>query len=148
MLTKRFLEFTHHILINACEMSYVEEAPGTLELLQRLDRILKYYGNDKVFVSLHQEINILQDYIFIMKMKHGNTCDLRFLGTGEGEDIQIHRFSVISYVDKIIQEHKNDRDKYTTYHISVEFDETITLLVESQSNEEIKSYRCKLDKEV
>ncbi|GMQ58827.1 hypothetical protein AN1V17_32230 [Vallitalea sediminicola] len=148
MLTERFLEFTHHILINACEMSYVEEAPGTLELLQRLDRILKYYGNDKEYVSLNQEINILQDYFFIMKMKHGNICDLRFLGTNERKDIQIHKFSIISYVDKIIQEHKNDRDKYTTYNISVEIDEPITLLVESQSNEEIKSYECKLNEEV
>ena len=148
MLVEQFLQFMHHILINACEMSYVEEAHGTLELLQRLDKLLRYYIDDKEFVCLDQEMNTLQDYIFIMKMKYGNACDIRIQETAPKYEIHIPKFSVISYVDKIIQEHKNESDVYTTYFISTELNKNVILKIECKNSEEVKNYEYQLNKEV
>lgn len=93
-----------HFLFNTLNTMYgfaLKKADETPEMILKLSNLLDYllYQVDKPFVNLIDEINHLQDYISLEKMRFNDTLNVSFNTENISESIQIAPMLFIPFVE-------------------------------------------------
>ncbi len=93
-----------HFLFNTLNTMYgfaLKKADETPEMILMLSNLLDYllYQVDKPFVLLQAEINHIQDYIELEKMRFNDTLNIEFTTHGITDDIKIAPMLLIPFVE-------------------------------------------------
>ena len=87
MKQRRFDEFTQIFLVNASQMAYLEDAPGTQNMLQKFYELFRYFIKPESQILLSSEMDTLQNYIEIQKIRYGNRFDINFINCNAYGDV-------------------------------------------------------------
>jgi LytS/YehU family sensor histidine kinase len=93
-----------HFLFNTLNTMYgfaLKKADETPEMILKLSNLLDYllYQVDKPFVSLTDEINHIEDYISLEKMRFNDTLNVNFTKDMHSESIEIAPMLFIPFVE-------------------------------------------------
>lgn len=93
-----------HFLFNTLNTMYgfaLKKADETPEMILKLSNLLDYllYQVDKPFVSLTDEINHIEDYISLEKMRFNETLNINFIKAIHSETIEIAPMLFIPFVE-------------------------------------------------
>jgi len=93
-----------HFLFNTLNTMYgfaLKKADETPEMILKLSNLLDYllYQIDKPFVLLTDEINHIQDYIELEKMRFNNTLNINFKVENISEDIKIAPMLLLPFIE-------------------------------------------------
>jgi two-component system LytT family sensor kinase len=93
-----------HFLFNTLNTMYgfaLKKADETPEMILKLSNLLDYllYQVDKPFVSLTDEINHIEDYISLEKMRFNETLNIEFIKDIHSETIEIAPMLFIPFVE-------------------------------------------------
>ncbi|RMA57287.1 sensor histidine kinase [Ulvibacter antarcticus] len=93
-----------HFLFNTLNTMYgfaLKKADETPEMILKLSNLLDYllYQADKPFVSLIDEINHINDYIALEKMRFNDVLNLEFNTNGISEDLKIAPMLLIPFIE-------------------------------------------------
>lgn len=102
MKRRRFDRFTQIFLVNASQMAYIEEAPVTQDMLQKFIELFRYFNRTEETVSLTEEINALQNYIHLQRLRYGSRFDVSCTKCEDSGDISVSRLTVLDLFDDII----------------------------------------------
>lgn len=102
MENKRIFGLTSDFLVNAGQLAYVEDAPGTLNLLENLNHVFRYITSSPGSVSLTDEIAVLQKYILLYKSRFGERFNITVPNLPEFKVVYINHLQVIDFVDEIL----------------------------------------------
>jgi LytS/YehU family sensor histidine kinase len=96
-----------HFLFNTLNNIYYEaylEAPRTAKLIERLSDIMRYFVDEspKDEVSLATEIQFLENYIALEKIRIRHEIDLQFLQEGNKE-VRIPPMLLMTFVENIFK---------------------------------------------
>ena len=100
----RLNEFTNNFLASASQMAYVEEAHGTLMLLENFNEVFRYLIREETTVTLYNEIDILLKYIIIQKMRYGDRLSMNLPNDSIYKAMFIKHLSLLSFLDSLICE--------------------------------------------
>jgi len=138
MEQKRLNEFICNILVNASQMAYVEDAHGTLMLLENFNEVFRYLIRDIQTVTLFYELEILNKYITIIKVQHGDRFNVHLENEEQNKGIFINHLSVIDFFDNILYKVLEQFDK--PVNITLEFDMSkdncLKIILESEDHRE------------
>lgn len=93
-----------HFLFNTLNTMYgyaLKKADETPEMILKLSNLLDYllYQVDKPFVSLAEEINHIEDYISLEKMRFNDTLEVKFSKKIHAETLEIAPMLFIPFVE-------------------------------------------------
>ena len=93
-----------HFLFNTLNTMYgyaLKKADETPEMILKLSNLLDYllYQVDKPFVSLAEEINHIEDYISLEKMRFNDTLEVKFSKNIHAETLEIAPMLFIPFVE-------------------------------------------------
>jgi LytS/YehU family sensor histidine kinase len=93
-----------HFLFNTLNTMYgfaLKKAEETPEMILKLSNLLDYllYQVDKPFVSLNDEINHINDYISLEKMRFNDTLNIGFIKDIHSEQIEIPPMLFIPFIE-------------------------------------------------
>lgn len=139
MEQRRLNEFICNFLVNAGQMAYVEDAHGTLMLLENFNEIFRYFTGNIQTVTLFYELEILNKYITVQKMQHGDRFNVYLINEGQNKGIFINHLSVIDFFDSIL--HKTLEQYEKPVNITLEFetgiDNRLKIVLEVEGHKEI-----------
>jgi len=102
MERRRFDRFTQIFLVNASQMAYIEEAPGTQDMLQKFIELFRYFNRPEERVSLTEEINALKIYVDLQRLSYGSRFDVVWTNCEDPEDISVRRLTMLDLFDNIL----------------------------------------------
>ncbi|MGK0308467.1 MAG: two-component system LytT family sensor kinase [Urechidicola sp.] len=93
-----------HFLFNTLNTLYgfaLKKADETPEMIIKLSNLLDYllYQSDKPFVALSEEINHIEDYIALEKMRFNDSLDISFQVNNSSKDYKIAPMLLIPFVE-------------------------------------------------
>lgn len=93
-----------HFLFNTLNTMYgfaLKKADETPEMILKLSNLLDYllYQVDKPFVLLKEEINHINDYIELEKMRFNDTLDVSFITKNTSEDLKIAPMLLLPFIE-------------------------------------------------
>ncbi|MFC0604460.1 sensor histidine kinase [Winogradskyella pulchriflava] len=93
-----------HFLFNTLNTMYgfaLKKADETPEMILKLSNLLDYllYQADKPFVNLNDEINHIEDYISLEKMRFNDTLNVSFTKNLDSESIEIAPMLFIPFIE-------------------------------------------------
>ena len=93
-----------HFLFNTLNTMYgfaLKKAEETPEMILKLSNLLDYllYQVDKPYVSLKDEINHIEDYISLEKMRFNDTLNVTFSKNIDSESIEIAPMLFIPFIE-------------------------------------------------
>lgn len=134
-----------HFLFNTLNTLYgfaLKKADETPEMILKLSNLLDYllYQVDKPFVLLTEEINHIDDYIELEKMRFNNTLKVTFKHDAVNTTTQIAPMLFIPFVENSFK-HGSLINGALNIHIEIESNEDyVAFSIENSSfNEELKS---------
>jgi LytS/YehU family sensor histidine kinase len=145
MKQRRFDEFTQIFLVNASQMAYLEEAPSTQVMLQKFYDLFRYFIKPESRVLLSCEMDILQSYIDIQKIRYGNRFNISFINCSGFGDTQINHLAIIDFIlnDALIQ-----YEKIISFTIEIVSSKDISLKVILETDSETEEFiRLLVDEE-
>ncbi|MEC3907745.1 histidine kinase [Tamlana sp. 2201CG12-4] len=127
-----------HFLFNTLNTMYgfaLKKADETPEMILKLSNLLDYllYQVDKPFVLLSDEINHLNDYIELEKMRFNKTLNINFLIKDISNDAQIAPMLLLPFIENSF---KHGHLKQGTLHINIKLfckGNSILFLIENTS---------------
>lgn len=102
MESRRIINLTSDFLVNACQLAYVEEAYGTLSILENLNDLLRYITRPIETITLFEEITILEKYITLYRTRFGERLSIIINNSGENKAIYIERMKIINEIDRYL----------------------------------------------
>ena len=105
MEQNRMNEFIQSVLVNSTQMAFVEEADRTLKLLENISEIFRYFNSNLQFVTLFNELEILNRYIEIQKVRYGERYNFNIINENAYKSLYITHLSVIDFLDGILYKH-------------------------------------------
>jgi LytS/YehU family sensor histidine kinase len=102
MKRRRFDQFTQIFLVNASQMAYIEEAPGTQDMLQKFIELFRYFHRPEETVSLTEEMNALQNYIDLQRLSYGSRFDVSWTSCEGLADTSVSRLTILDLFDNIL----------------------------------------------
>lgn len=99
---KRMNEFIHSALVSSTQMAYVEEAHGTLMLLENMHEVFRYCTSNLQLVTLYEELEIFRRYIEIHKLRYGDRYSIRFSNESAHKSVYIKHLSLIDSFDDLL----------------------------------------------
>lgn len=125
-----------HFLFNALNNLYAltlkksDEAP---EVVLKLAGLMEYmlYESDETKVPLEKEINYLNNYLELEKIRQGNNADIRLTVTGNTAHCQIPPFLILPLVENAFK-HGVSRLVHNAYlHIRIDVADTLAIRIEN-----------------
>ncbi len=133
-----------HFLFNTLNTLYgfaLKKADETPEMILKLSSLLDYllYQTDKPSVLLSEEVQHIEDYIQLEKMRFGDSLDLVFLKHSIQEDYRIAPMLLLPFIENSFKHGKiiNDKKKIVM-NLSCEGD-NLNLKIENSTNNLHKS---------
>lgn len=117
---KRMNEIIHVVLVSSTQLAYVEEAYGTLALLENTYEVFKYFTDDSKSVSLFTELEMLKRYIAIHKVRYGDRFSVNLSNESTYKSISISNLSVIDFFDSTLNALLEDNEMYIEIIIELE----------------------------
>lgn len=125
-----------HFLFNTLNTMYgfaLRKADETPEMILKLSNLLDYllYQVDKPFVLLSSEIDHINDYIELEKMRFNNTLNIQFTTEGSVDDLKIAPMLLIPFVENSF---KHGAIQFGELHIRIRLeskDHTIHFYIEN-----------------
>jgi len=117
---KRMNEIIYGILVSSTQLAYVEEAYGTLALLENTNEVFRDFVSELQTVTLFNELEILERYIVIQKVRYGDRFSVNLLNESRYKSIFISHLSVIDFFDTILIELLEQNE--TSIEFLIEFD--------------------------
>ncbi|CAL2088642.1 Histidine kinase [Tenacibaculum sp. 190524A05c] len=107
-----------------------DEAP---EVVLKLSNIMEYviYEAKENKVKLSKEINLIQDYIDLQKIRHSNSVDIQLEIKGDLENAEIPPLVLLSFIENSFKHGKKDGDFYIHIYIKRKKDGAIFFSVEN-----------------
>jgi two-component system, sensor histidine kinase YesM len=102
MEQNRMNEFIHNTLVSSTQMAYVEEAHGTLLLLENLNEVFRYHNSSPQLVTLFEELDVFRRYIAIQKFRYGDRFHIRYRNEKHYKSVYIPHLAVIDLVDAFL----------------------------------------------
>ena len=102
MDNRRIFNLTSDFLVSACQLAYVEEAHGTLSILENLNDILRYITCPSETVTLYEELFALEKYIVLYRMRFGERISFLINNNSDNKAAYIVRLKVINAVDTFL----------------------------------------------
>lgn len=144
MHSKRMHEFASDVIVNAAQLAYVEEAHGTNMLLLQLNEFYRYYIRESKMATLYKEIDILNKYIIIQKMRVGDRFSLDVENNIIYQSIYVPRMSLIEFVDKLLTE-RIEQGVYVWFKIVVQLGSVNMAHLHQKTDKGEYEYRFRLD---
>lgn len=125
-----------HFLFNTLNTMYgfaLKKADETPEMILKLSNLLDYllYQVDKPFVLLKEEINHINDYIELEKMRFNDTLNVSFVTNTSSENLKIAPMLLLPFVENSFK-HGVIRDGQLNIKIDLECkDQTIWFSIEN-----------------
>ncbi len=121
-----------HFLFNTLNTLYgfaIKKANETPEIILKLSNLLDYllYQSDKPFVLLSDEINHIEDYIELEKMRFHDNLSIKFDVSQYSNDIKIPPMLLIPFVENSFK-HGKITDGKLKILINIEIDEKLLSL--------------------
>lgn len=95
-------ELTLSLMANASQMAYVEEAHGTLAMLENYNEVFRYLTGSMQSVTLFNELEILAKYITVQKMRYGDRFNVSFVNQDQNKGIFISHLTIIDVFDSVL----------------------------------------------
>ena len=107
-----------------------DEAP---EVVLKLSNIMEYviYEAKENKVKLSKEVNLIQDYIDLQKIRHSNNVELKIKTVGDLEKGKIPPLVLLSFIENSFKHGKKDGDFYIHIYIERKNDGTIFFSIEN-----------------
>lgn len=120
MEQKRMDEIIQGVLVNSTQLAFVEEAYGTLALLENANEVFRYFVNNTQSVTLFNELEIFIRYLAILKVRYDDRFSVNFANGNSYKSIFIAQLSVISFFDSILISYLEQNKVYIDFIISFE----------------------------
>lgn len=140
MKQRRFDEFTQIFLVNASQMAYLEDAPGTQNMLQKFYDLFRYFIKPEGQVLLSCELDTLQNYIDIQKIRYGNRFNIAFVNCSGFGDTHINHLTIIDFFDHILNDALLQYEKIISFTIEVVSGKDISLKVLLETDTETEEF--------
>lgn len=102
MKQEKLNEFIHGVLVCSTQMAYVEEAYGTMTLLENASGVFRYLNAGAQTVTLYCELEMLKKYIAFQKVRYGDRFNVHFHNDGSYDSVYIKRLAVLDSFDSIL----------------------------------------------
>jgi sensor histidine kinase YesM len=102
MEQKRMNEIIHSVLVNSTQLAFVEEAYGTLALLENTNEVFRYFSGDMQSVTLFNELEVFESYLSVQKVRYGDRFSVDISNEPKYKSIFIPRMSIIDFFDSVI----------------------------------------------
>ncbi len=103
MDNKKLFEFVHNCIVTASQTAYISHDTTTFELLGNMDKVFKYISKNMLNVTLFNEIEILEKYLQIQRIRTGNRFEAELFNDETYKNCYINHLSVIEFFDKIFE---------------------------------------------
>lgn len=140
MKQRRFDEFTQIFLVNASQMAYLEDAPGTQNMLQKFYELFRYLIKPENQILLSSELDSLQNYIEIQKIRYGNRFNINYLNCNGYGDLFIKHLVIIDFFDNILNNALVQYEKIIDFTIEIIADKDINLKVTLKTDTETEEF--------
>lgn len=128
-----------HFLFNTLNTMYgfaLKKADETPEMILKLSNLLDYllYQVDKPFVLLKEEINHINDYIELEKMRFNDTLNISFITNNISEDLKIAPMLLLPFIENSFK-HGTIKHRQLNININLRCDgQTIHFDIENTSS--------------
>lgn len=134
-----------HFLFNTLNSLYAltlkksDDAPNIVLRLSEMMRYMLYECNEKL-VDLHKEINYLNNYLELEKIRHSGKFDINFEVTGDVNQQKIAPLLFIPFIENSFKHGMNNqlKDGYVNINLDVQ-DDSISLQVSNNKSPQIPS---------
>ena len=135
-----------HFLFNTLNTLYgfaLNKANETPEMILKLSNLLDYllYQADKPFVLLSDEINHIEDYIELEKMRFNDTLNIKFNVSEYNDTIKIAPMLLIPFVENSFK-HGKIVDGKLKVHINIDIHQKLLLFSVKNSSDSTKTDRA------
>jgi len=125
-----------HFLFNTLNTMYgfaLKKADETPEMILKLSNLLDYllYQSDKPFVLLPEELNHIEDYIALEKLRFNETLNITFVKEGISEDLKIAPMLLLPFVENSFKHGAIKNGKLDIFIQLMCTGKTINLVVEN-----------------
>lgn len=120
MEQKRMNDILQGVLVNSTQLAFVEEAYGTLALLENANDVFRYFINNITSVTLSNELDIFRKYLAVIKVSYGDRFSVRLADEDGYSSVYILRLSVISFFDSILALYLEQGEVSVDFNISFE----------------------------
>lgn len=100
---KKLFEFVHNCIVTASQTAYISHDSTTFELLGNMDGVFIYFSKNIRSVTLFNEIQVLEKYLQIQKIRTGNRFEVKLFNDERYKNCYINHLSVIEFFDKILE---------------------------------------------
>lgn len=147
MKQRRFDEFTQIFLLSASQMAYLEDASNTQGMLQKFYELFNYFIKNNRTDSLSNEINHLQKYIDIQKIRYGSRFETNFINQPSKEEIFIQRLGSIDFFDLILNDALVKYETIINFNIEIVYGENLGLKIELKTEDKKEEFYKSLAEE-
>lgn len=144
MHSKRMHEFTSDIIVNSAQLAYIEDAHGTNMMLLMLNEFFRYYFRDNKTATLYKEIEILNKYVSIQKMRVGDKFSLDVENDVSYQSINVNKMAVIEVVDRQLTE-LIEQSSYVWINIEIQLGTISSAFIRLRTEKGSSEYRVPLD---
>lgn len=96
--------FLFNTLNTISRTSMFEQAPKTVRLIECLSNIFRYnLRNQDKFITLKEELDILEEYMYIQKTRYGNRINFKINSDVDGSNIRIPVFTLQPLVENAVK---------------------------------------------
>lgn len=101
MEQERMVDMIQSFMVSATQLAYVEEAHGTLALLEDANEVFRYIFNNVQTVTLFNEVEIFNRYQKITRVRYGDRFTVSFANQNSYKSVYIPHLSVVGIFDSI-----------------------------------------------
>ncbi len=126
------------VLVNSTQLAFVEEAYGTLALLENTNEVFRYFVNTMQSVTLYNELEVFGRYLAILKVRNDDRFSVSLANDDRYKAVFIPRLSVIGFFDGILVSYMEQSIAPIVFKISfkVKDDHNLMLILVLTDNRE------------
>ncbi|MDW3195260.1 MAG: histidine kinase [Cytophagales bacterium] len=113
-----------HFFFNSLNSIYAlsrQQSPETPEVVMQLSELLRYQleSSKKETVLLKEELEFIENYLFLEEKRLSNRCTIEFLIDGDLSGLRISPMLLITFVENAVKHGAQSTNKQSTIDISV-----------------------------
>ena len=138
MEQNRMNDIIQGVLVNSTQLAFVEEAYGTLALLENTNEVFRYFVNTMQSVTLYNELEVFSRYLAILKVRYDDRFSVELANDDRHKSVFIRRLSAISFFDGILASYMEQNIAPIVFKISfkVKDDHNLMLITVQADNQE------------
>lgn len=144
MDNKKLYELSHNFIVTASQFAYISHDITTYELLRNIDGVFLYFSKSMKTVVLFNEIQILEKYIYIQKIRYGNRFTLNVSNDEEYKNYFITHLSVIEFFDRILEMYLDQYEGEISFTLKFDMGTSGSISVALSSDRAKETFRSNL----